>query len=134
MQPAAVAAREEHEGLIGQVSHVHTRFAALCQWVRGIDHRHQRLTEQLGRLQPLGQWHGPHQPDFDGLIENPLSDIAAAHFLEVQMHRREALAEGVDGLGDLRGERRRRGKADLHLAQFTQLGTTGHIRGFLHLR
>ncbi|MNN60883.1 hypothetical protein D3C81_1760910 [compost metagenome] len=50
------------------------------------------------------------------------------------MHRREALAEGMNGLGNLRGERGRRGKADLHLAQLPQLRAPSHVGGLLHLR
>ncbi|MNF05629.1 hypothetical protein D3C80_2054050 [compost metagenome] len=68
--------------------------------MRGIDHRHQRLAKQLGRHQALRQWHRPHQPHLDGLVKDRLGHIAAAHFLEVQVHRWKTLAKGMNGLGD----------------------------------
>ncbi|MNG11410.1 hypothetical protein D3C84_949530 [compost metagenome] len=49
------------------------------------------------------------------------------------MNGRKALAEGVDGLGDTGIERRRRGEADFHLAQLTQLRTPGNVGGLVDL-
>ncbi|MNH21438.1 hypothetical protein D3C79_812470 [compost metagenome] len=107
VQAAAIAARKEHERLVGQGRHAHPGFATLRQRVSGIDHCHQWFAKQLDSIQALGQRQRPHQADFDRLVEQGIGHVAAAHLLEVQVHRREALAKGVNGLGDARIERRR---------------------------
>jgi hypothetical protein len=59
--------------------------------------------------------------------------LGAAHFPQVQVHRRETLAKRENRLGNGRVERRRRGEADLQFTQLTQLRTPGHIRRFVDL-
>ncbi len=98
-----------------------------------MDHRYQRLAEQFGGHQPFGQCHRAHQADLDGFVEHRIGHVTAAHLAQVQVHRGKALAKGMQRLGDPRRERRRRGEADLHLAQLTQLRTPGNIRGLFHL-
>ncbi len=99
-----------------------------------IDYGYQRLAKQFGGYQPVRQRHGPHQPHLDGLVEDALGNVTAAHFLEVQVYRGEPLAKCMNGLGDLRRERGGRGEADFHLAQLTQLRTARDIGRFFHLR
>jgi len=107
IQPAAIAARKEHKRLVRQRRQLQALLAAFGQWVIGTNHRHQRLTKQLHGAQRLRQHQWTHNSDFDAFIHQAFGDFAAAHFLEVQMHRREGLTERKDRLGNAGVERRR---------------------------
>ena len=58
----------------------------------------------------------------------------AAHLLQVEVNGGKGLAERVDRPGDTGAERRRRGEADLHLAQFAELRTARDIGRLVDLR
>ncbi|MNG02321.1 hypothetical protein D3C84_853470 [compost metagenome] len=100
----------------------------------GTEHRDQWLAHQFDHVEAIRQPERAHDPDFNRLVHQRIGHLGAAHFPQVQVHRREALAKRENRLGDGRVEGGRRGEADLQFAQLAQLCPPRDIRRFGDLR